>query len=210
MSNSKSSSISFQYCTTLSSSVQSLTTTQAGRSRNGRNAAAMSPSVASPSLAMTTQAFVPVARNSEARCWICRVTARIWAHNGVRPVGWLYTNRSMRLNSSSDLLLSPVPTATICDAPEPGWFSRRNSVHAPNSTANRACQPIAEPSSSQREQGTRPWRPPAPSTTLCPSFVPILPELSMIQKRYEKSRALWTNCSARPRGMPMCSTVRMA
>mmetsp|Transcript_4471 Transcript_4471/g.14265 ORF Transcript_4471/g.14265 Transcript_4471/m.14265 type:complete len:212 (+) Transcript_4471:613-1248(+) len=172
----------------------------------------MSPSVASPSDAMTMQALVFVARSSSARAAICAVTDRICAHNGVRPVGGDATRPSIVRSSWTDAgSCEPtvVPTTTCCGAPD-GGLSIRNSVHAPSSTARRACQLIDAPSSSQRLHGTMPWRPPAPDTMRWPSFVPIEPELSMIQKRYEKSRALRTNCSARPSGMPMCWTARTA
>ena len=47
----------------------------------------MSPSDASPSDAMTTQAFVPLARRHAALAAIWAVTSRICLHSGVRPVG---------------------------------------------------------------------------------------------------------------------------
>mmetsp|Transcript_12762 Transcript_12762/g.37996 ORF Transcript_12762/g.37996 Transcript_12762/m.37996 type:complete len:206 (+) Transcript_12762:228-845(+) len=99
MSSSSSSSISFQYCTMRSSSVQRRMTTHTGRSCRGRSAALRSPSVASPSEAMTTHALVPEARSSAARARICCVTAPIWAHRGVRPVGCEYTSFSMARSS---------------------------------------------------------------------------------------------------------------
>lgn len=78
----------FQYRSTCSSSVHSRTDTNTGRLANGRKAVTISPSLDSPSVAITSIAIWPSARNCGAIALIWAVMSRMWRHNGVPPPGW--------------------------------------------------------------------------------------------------------------------------
>mmetsp|Transcript_45239 Transcript_45239/g.76221 ORF Transcript_45239/g.76221 Transcript_45239/m.76221 type:complete len:237 (-) Transcript_45239:194-904(-) len=180
-SSSSSASMSFQYRTIASSSVHSRTTTHTGSCSKGRMTSVRSPSVDTPSVAITTTAFFPLLRNSSACARTLAVTCRICSHIGVLPAGVEDTSWSSMYCSRSG---EPWPSSTVW-TPFAGLRSR-NSVRALVLMAKSPAHFSVWLSSFHREQDTSLEigscaSYPTVWTSSCPSPVVIDPELSITQ-----------------------------
>ena len=161
---------------TLSGALHRRTSTYTGRFCSGRNASATSPSLGSPSVMMTTTAFLPSARSVGARAVRRAVTSRRWWHSGVPPTGGC-SSSAVNIGKFTPSSAALAPTR-IGAAP----LSRRNSVSAPAADANWAWNRSVSRSSAHLVTPSTsfmlPPPPPCSDVTMRPSSLRMLVESS--------------------------------